>query len=123
MTLKTQLKEAVAAKVASSKKLQAYKAAPWAPEDVHKRAYEIARQRSTRRGLRQDIRCLQLAYAYFRGRPYKQQEPKVREGNEPHHLPMRFVLPDVPAEALEAWYKGETPVAVPEAAARPEAAE
>ena len=122
-TIKATLKAAVEEKLESTRKLRTYKAAPWAPEDVHKRAYEIARQRSVRRDLRADIRCLQLAYAYSRGRPYKQQEPKVREGNAPPIIGVLMLLPEASKETLEAWYKGETPVAVPEAAAQPEAAE
>lgn len=109
MTLKTQLKEAVDAKLASSKKLRDYKAAPWAPEDVHSRAYEIARQREYRTDLRASIRYLHLAYAFSRGRPYKQQEPNVREGNEPLVSCIHSLLTDTPVsyEQVAAWYKNE----------------
>lgn len=109
MTLKNALKEAVAKKIASSVELRTYKAQPWDPDHVFARMYDIQRMRGHRATLREDIRYLHLAYAFSRGRPYRQQEPKVCEGNEPS-LGMIAHVAGVSVESVESWYKGETPL-------------
>lgn len=114
-TIKATLKAAVEEKLESTRKLRAFKAAPWAPEDVHTRAYEIARQRSERCVLRGNIRCLQLAYAYLRGRPYRQQEPKTREDNTPGASLIRYYIEraldqELPPNAVEEWLQGAAAV-------------
>jgi len=126
---KAALKAAVEEKLESTRKLRAFKDAPWAPEDVHKRAYEIARQRSVRVTLREAIRYQHLVYAYLRGRPYRQQEAKTCEGNEPSASAIRYYVELVlgrglPPNAVEEWLQGAAAV-IPVAAdaERPEAAE
>lgn len=114
MHTKTKLRAAVTRKLQSTADLRSYKAMPWAPEAVHQRAHEIAEMRRERRRLREDIRYLQLAHAYVRGRAYRAQEPKVRQGNEPYLSAIHVYLPGVSVEALEAWYKDQAP-AVPAA--------
>lgn len=123
-TIKATLKAAVEEKLESTRKLRAFKAAPWAPEDVHTRAYEIARQRSVRYSQREAIRYQHLVYAYLRGRPYRQQETKTREGNAPNARGILYYIElvlgrELPPNAVEGWLQGAAavmPVAEAEAA-------
>jgi hypothetical protein len=113
--LKASLKDAVEEKLESTRKLRAFKAAPWAPEDVHTRAYEIARQRSVRVSQREAIRYQHLVYAYLRGRPYRQQEAKTREGNAPSargisHYVECTIGQGLPPNAVEEWLQGAAAV-------------
>ena len=48
--------------------------------------YKDALQSHRRGRLRHEARYAQLAYAFLRGRGYRQAEQKVRRGNEPDHM-------------------------------------
>lgn len=107
--LKNELKRLVARKMELTRERVAYKRSLVVGSKTSEQIGNLLGMWSDCSDQKALIRSTQLAYAFLLGRTYKQQEPSVRERNEP---PLHTVarLCGRSLEELTAWAEGEVAV-------------